>query len=267
MSDLTTAFWGMTINNYDETDLAMVQNGYPDHMRELVYTLEQGEEGTNHIQAYLKLKRQQRLSFVKKLFPRGHFKALCSAEYQQNTKVYAQKLDATARSPAVHKFQDPIHTIEGLVRKVILNMIEEYPDVVELDEARRRVERDMVIDDYTMAKIFVSATYKQMWKQFGHNMYQCLFHQRESQLLQDELARRKSLEDTHTQTHTDEKFSVAGGIGDAREEKQVRFEEEVLSTESEEDDEGDDYGSGSETEASDSSSDSECSEYSTESED
>ena len=40
MSDITTAFWGMTINNYDETDLALVQQGYPDYIRQIVYTLE-----------------------------------------------------------------------------------------------------------------------------------------------------------------------------------------------------------------------------------
>jgi len=212
MADLMTAFWGMTINNYDETDLAMVQNGYPDHMRELVYTLEEGAEGTPHIQAYLKLKRQQRLSFVKRLFPRGHFKALTSATYIENTKRYAQKLDGTARSAAVHQFQDPIHTIEGLVRLVINKMIEDCPDVEDLEDARKFVERWMVRDDYTMAKIFVSATYKQMWKQFGHDMYPAIFHQREAKLLQEELQRRVSFEDTHTHTHTDEKFSRVGGI-------------------------------------------------------
>lgn len=265
MSDITTAFWGMTINNYDETDLALVQNGYPDHMRELVYTLEEGKEGTPHIQAYLKLKRQQRLSFVKRLFPRGHFKALTNATYVENTKRYAQKLDSTARSAAVHKFNDPIHTIEGLVRLVINKMMDDCPDVEDLDDARKFVERWMVRDDYTMAKIFVSATYKQMWKQFGHDMYQAIFHQRQCKLLEEELSRRKSLEDTHTHTHDDEKFSRGGGItsdGESQAPSQVSG-----GSEEEEDDEDYDDGSGSETEASDESDDSGRSESDAESED
>lgn len=264
MSDITTAFWGMTINNYDETDLALVQNGYPDHMRELVYTLEEGKEGTPHIQAYLKLKRQQRLSFVKRLFPRGHFKALTNATYVENTKRYAQKLDSTARSAAVHKFNDPIHTIEGLVRLVINKMMDDCPDVEDLEDARKFVERWMVRDDYTMAKIFVSATYKQMWKQFGHDMYQAIFHQRQSKLLEEELSRRKSLEDTHTHTHDDEKFSRGGGITSDAEGQEVI---EVSGDSEEEDDEDYDDGSGSETEASDESDDSGRSESDAESED
>ena len=44
MNGVTTAFWGMVINNYDETDMAMVHNGYPDYMRELIYTLEKGNQ-------------------------------------------------------------------------------------------------------------------------------------------------------------------------------------------------------------------------------
>jgi len=225
MAELITAFWGMTINNYDETDLAMVQNGYPDHMRELVHTLEEGAEGTPHIQAWLKLKRQQRLSFVKKLFPRGHFKALVSAEYLENTKRYAQKLDATARSPATHKFYDPVHTIEGLVRKVITKAIEEWPDVIELDEARTRVEADMVREDYSMAKIFVSATYKNMWKQFGHQMYECVFHEHERKLREEHEAFRVSFAHTHTHTHRENKFSHEDDITNGAEEQDCEDEE------------------------------------------
>lgn len=186
----TTAFWGFTINNYDDTDLALVQQGYPDYVRELVYTLEKGEEGTPHIQGWLKLQRQQRLSFVKKLFPRGHFKALMKAEYDLNTKRYAQKLDDTAVTGAVHKFNDPMNTIESLMKKVIVHMIENYEEEEELYKAQRWSESDMVKKDYKLAKIFVSATYKQMWKQFGSEMYECVCK-----------------EYIHTHTHTEEKSS------------------------------------------------------------
>jgi len=266
MAHLTTAFWGMTINNYDETDLAMVQNGYPDHMRELVYTLEEGEDGTPHVQGFLKLKRQQRLSFVKKLFPRGHFKALTSAEYIENTKRYAQKLDKTARSPAVHKFYDPIHTIEGLVRKVILKAIEDHSDVVDLDRSRALVERDLVIEDYSMAKIFVSATYKQMWKQFGHEMYESVFQAHQQRLADEEQKLRVSFADTHTHTHTDKLFSLAEDITDGSGQEGEDGPEDEDDDQGE-DDEGDFYSSGSEGETEDESDDSGGSECTTESED
>jgi len=190
MNGVTTAFWGLVINNYDETDLAMIQNGYPDHMRELVYTLEKGEQGTPHIQGYIKLQRQQRLSFVKKLFPRGNFKALTSDEYMRNAKAYAQKLDGTAQSPAIHTFNDPMNTIESVMKKVINHMINEYSDCEDLLLARKASESDMVRGDYKFAKIFVSTVYTAMWKKFGHEMYQCVF-----------------IQHTHTHTHKDELFS------------------------------------------------------------
>lgn len=191
---VTTAFWSMTINNYDETSLALVRNGYPDYCREIIHTLEEGKEGTPHIQAWIKLQRQQRMSFLKKLFPRGHFKPLTSAEYVQNTKVYAQKDDETTRSAHVHVFHDPTGTIESLMKQVMLNIYKDmeyelYSRSLLFDH-RSRVEKRMVEQDYKNAKIFVSATYRAMWKDFGEAMYSCVVAQH-----------------THTHTHMEEKFS------------------------------------------------------------
>ena len=67
MGDFNT-YWRMTINNYDDKDLALVRQGYPDDIRKLVYTLEVGKEGTPHIQAYIQMKRSVRFSHMKKLF-------------------------------------------------------------------------------------------------------------------------------------------------------------------------------------------------------
>lgn len=188
-SGITTAFWAMTINNYDDTDLAMVQNGYPDYMREIVHTLERGKDGTSHIQAYIKLQRQQRLSFVKKLFPRGHFTPLTSDVYILNTKKYAQKLDDTAMAAAVHKFNDPTHTLESVIKRMCIKIREdeqlmEQPD---LDVCKIYIEKQMVKEDYRYAKIFVSSTYSQMWKKFGYEMFENIIN-------------------THTHTHKDKIF-------------------------------------------------------------
>jgi len=195
MEGLTTAFWGMTINNYDETDMAMVHSGYPDYMREFVHTLEVGVDGTPHVQAWIKLQRQQRLSFVKKLFPRGHFKALTSDEYKHNTKGYAQKLDGTAASPAIHTFNDPMNTIESVMKKVMMNIVTQATYSEVSPKSRNDVERDMVVEDYKFAKIFVSSTYKQMWNQFGFEMLECV-----------------KREHTHTHTHTQNLISRVGSI-------------------------------------------------------
>jgi len=196
-------YWRMTINNYDATDLALVRQGYPDDIRKLVYTLEEGETGTPHIQAYIQMKRSVRLSHMKKLFPRGNFGTMDSAEWRLNQHNYAQKLDGTATSPATILNSDPLHTVEGTVRRVIMKMMADYEDVEDIGVARRYTERDLVLEDYTMAKVFVSATYKAMWKDFGNDMYECLFRKRE----QERQEQRVDIPSTHTHTHADEKFS------------------------------------------------------------
>lgn len=219
--------WDMTINNYDATDVALVQQGYPDHIRQLVYSFEIGEKcGTPHIQAYIKLKRQERLSYVKKLFPRGSFKMITSDYYVLNAQRYAQKLDKTANGKATITNYEPIHTLESVIKRMVVKMIDdETLQDTDLDICKTIVEKQMVKEDYRYAKIFVSATYKQMWKQFGHEMYENIFH-------------------THTtHTHAQEKISREGGITqDASEDRNSRTDAEDTEGGSEvQQEEGEDY--------------------------
>jgi len=173
---VTTAFWSMTINNPDETDLALVRNGYADYCRELIHTLEVGDNGTPHVQAWVKLQRQQRMSFMRKLFPRGHFKPLTSAEYVANTKMYAQKDDDTTAGAHVHVYHDPIQTIESVVKQVAEAMLELRDTPATLLQRRAMVESDMVRRDYKKAKMFVGATYKAMWNRYAHDILHCIAH-------------------------------------------------------------------------------------------
>jgi len=241
MGDFNT-YWRMTINNYDERDLALVRQGYPDDIRKLVYTLEEGENGTPHIQAYIHMKRSVRLSHMKKLFPGANFGSQTSAEWRLNQHNYAQKLDGTARSGAVIQNNDPLHTIEGTLRRVVESMIADHPDVDDLETARRYVERAMVVDDYTMAKVFVSSTYKTMWRDFGHEMYQCLFTKR-----LEGIERAPHDPNTHTHTHGDEKISVAEDITNAEDSDEGSCE---MEPEDGEDCEDYEDGEGEETERS-----------------
>jgi len=220
---ITTAFWSVTINNYDEKDLALIQNGYPDYCRELVWTLEEGQkEQTPHIQAWVKLQRQQRMSFLRKLFPGGHFKPLTSDEYIHNTKLYAQKKDETTQSASVHKFNDPLHTIESVMKRVIIEMEKdlsyEIYDNKLLPVYRQMTEKRMVEKDYKLAKIFVSSTYKAMWKHFGPAMYSCII-----------------AEHTHTHTHSDEKLSHQGSITSDGQDNEEYEEENSVGYEEDED--------------------------------
>lgn len=228
---VTTAFWSVTINNYDDKDLAIIRNGYPDYCREIVHTLEEGEQGTPHIQAWVKLQRQQRMSFMRKLFPGGHFKPLTSAEYVQNTKMYAQKQDETTQSAHVHVFHDPTGTVEALIPQVIHRMWDHsewmHSDST-VDGVRQQVEREMVTENYRLAKVFVSAVYKQMWKQFGESMLSAI-------------SRVSEKEHTHTHTHTDEKFSRRGSITNDAEEDGEEDTEDYSGSEEED---GEDYTEG-----------------------
>lgn len=209
----------MTINNYDATDLALVRQGYPDDIRKLVYTLEQGETGTPHIQAYIQMKRSVRLSHMKKLFPRGNFGTMDSAEWRLNQHNYAQKLDGTATSPATILNSDPLHTVEGTVKYVIREIYKDakyeeysYPLIIAL---RKYQEKRMVEQDYTYAKVFVSATYKAMWKDYGEAMYSCVVKQIQEVKQQEQELHIQIPVDTHAHTHEDEKISQPDGIKDA----------------------------------------------------
>lgn len=236
MSHGTHTHWWMVINNYDATDLALVQQGYPDHIRQLVYTLEKGEQnGTPHIQAYIKMKRDCRMSQLRKLFPNASkFGPCTTAEYTLNAQRYAQKLDGTAQSPATITNWDPLLTLEGVMKHVINKMIDDYgEDDSDLMVARRYVERELVVQDYKYAKVFVSATYKTMWKDFGHQMYECIFTQKQEAQAREAAELRAH---THTHTHTDGKKSGVGGITDA---DCGEEEEDECEGEGDEDTEGD----------------------------
>lgn len=271
MSDITTAFWGMTINNYDETDLALVRQGYPDYIRQIVYTLEKGEEtGTPHIQAYFKLNRQQRLSYVKKLFPRGSFRALTSEEHKLHMKTYAQKLDNTAESPAVimnNPFPDPVKELLEVIEDALqayapTNNPDDWRkiDIGQIERWTTLVENARVVDKPYLAKFYISATYIKVWRAFRVSLVAHVC----DKVWQERRPEKSG--HTHTHTHSDEKFSRGGGITNAEDRKEVRFEEGSEDDDWEDDEDHDDS-SGSETETGSESDDCGCSESSTQSED
>jgi hypothetical protein len=213
---ITTAFWSVTVNNYDDRDLAIFQNGYPDYCREIVYTLEEGKEGTPHIQAWVKLQRQQRMSFVKKLFPGGHFKPLTSDEYIHNTKLYAQKSDGTTVSSSVHKFNDPIPDPVMELRRLCENVIDYFmehkkrPDKWDAKEFLQWLvceEHKAVEEKPKLAKFYVSPMYRAIKKEYWRAICYNICHERENASKVDT--------HTHTHTHTDEKISHEEGITNA----------------------------------------------------
>jgi len=244
-------YWRMTINNYTQTDVALVRQGYPDDIRKLVYTFEEGEEGTPHIQAYIQMKRSVRMSHMKKLFPRANFATMDSAEWRLNQHNYAQKLDATAVTGAVIQNSDPLHTVEGTVRRVVEAIIDDYEDEEDMDTARQHVESAMVRQDYTMAKVFVSAVYKAMWKQFGAEMYISIRRKRNERIAEMRAEEELCVDiPTHTHTHAHgEIISHEGSITSDGEDNGGQEDEE--SVDDGQDDEGDQDSEGSEDEGFD----------------
>lgn len=231
-----TAFWGMVINNYTETHLALIRQGYPDHCRKIVYTLEKGESGTPHIQAYLRLFRQQRLSYVKKLFPGANFKALTSDEYILNAENYAQKLDGTAESPAHitnNAIPDPVNELLSVIRDVYSTYANDNTSATwskmsyrEVASYKSVIERLRVEERPSLAKFYVSGVYDKVWSTFGRSL-----------MVHVCAERNRAENDTHTHTHTQaEKLSRLGGITiDASSSSGSDVEDE--GTEGEEDDE------------------------------
>jgi len=194
MTTITTN-WSMVINNPTANDYALVTQGYPDYVRELVWTREIGEGGTEHIQAYVKLQRSQRQSFIKKLFPRGHFKPITKDEYDLNTKRYAQKDDKTTAGEHRQVYNEPIPAADTLLYRLVEEALKktgkwyeklweentsalDHPDKpespfnldkedwVRFTERLKEVEHATVRQQPRVEKILVSAQYKSIKKEW-----------------------------------------------------------------------------------------------------
>jgi len=176
--------WSMTINNPDENDWVLVRRTNGDFIREICHQLEAGEkEETPHIQAYLKLNKQQRLSYVKKLFPRGNFKAITNDEYKQRCLDYVQKQDDTRQEGlTIHTYNEGIPDVIAFLRKIVQDSVPNYdptkdynPDYADdwMDlyfrprELLREIddqERLAVVKRPSVAKLLVSPTYTRVKK-------------------------------------------------------------------------------------------------------
>lgn len=245
-----SAFWGMTINNYTETDLALLQHAYPDHIRRIVHTLERGEKtGTPHIQAYVRLFRQQRMSYMRKLFPSAtDFKCLNSEEWVLNAERYAQKQDSTAESPSVitnNAIPDPVTELVSVMEEAFgredCNMHTwdrplcwRHVDMKYLLDWCERVQFDRVVARPHLAKFYVSPMYTKVRDQYGLALKKHICLRAEAENAPEQK--------THTHTHTQPRIIFSPGSinndGDSRSEGD---EEESGSSAEASDSEGEDY--------------------------
>jgi len=184
----TATYWAMTINNPDDNDYAIVRQGYPDYIRSIIHTTETGKDGTPHIQAWFKLQKQQRMSFVKKLFPRAHFTPLTQAEHELNTRRYVQKEDETTNGAHIQTHNEPLPDAVKLLEKycerycnhvtdemdkLTTNTIrqEEFwrKNIEDVHAVRRYIlqaEKDDVFLKPAIAKLLVSPMYSKIKKEY-----------------------------------------------------------------------------------------------------
>jgi len=128
--------YGFTLNNYTDQELTYIQQ-LPEFIRQCIWAKEKGENGTPHIQGYVALKTQQRVSFLLKHFlSRAHYTGLSTDEYRQNTKKYVQKLDDTADGGVVNTKQAEPIVFPALVPEMI---VKEMMVMAEDDEITRRL--------------------------------------------------------------------------------------------------------------------------------
>jgi len=196
MTTLATC-WSMTLNNPDENEMILIRNPNPEYIRQLIWTPEVGEEGTPHIQAYIKLMKQQRMSFIKKLYPRGHFKSITSDEYKHNCSHYAQKNDETTIGSHVITYNEQIPDVVQFLRKMLEESCgcdptnDNQPDTPDawLDHWYRpneilkkcgEAEKRAVAIRPSVAKLLVSPTYTRVKKlymrEIVENIVRALYH-------------------------------------------------------------------------------------------
>jgi len=165
----------MTINNPTEADGVLVRNPNEKYIRQLVWTPEVGEDGTPHVQAWLRLQRNQTMAFVKKLYPRAHLKPLTKEGYNENTHDYAQKDDETTAGHHVISMNDPLPGVDTILYRVLeeawTGSPHENKGLVQWPEAdmlttTRIVEDRLVSERAGLEKLFISGTYDKMKRRF-----------------------------------------------------------------------------------------------------
>lgn len=176
-------YFSLTINNPDENDLLIVRNPNEKYVRQCIWTLETGAEGTPHVQMYLRLFRNNSMSLVKKLYPRAHIKGCSRDEYAENSHRYAQKDDETTRGAHIITTSGTPQDITNLLIDVFRAVQHSYYPSYEpfhpfssilprtLRDYMDEQEQDMVLSKPYLAKMFVSPAYKSIFEKFGKTLW------------------------------------------------------------------------------------------------
>lgn len=231
-------YWSITLNNPDENDYLIMRNPNAKYIRELVWTREVGAEGTEHIQAWVRLQRNQSLAFVKKLYPRAHLKPTDKDVYNENSHQYAQKNDETTAGNHHITLNDPLPANDSLLYKVLdkgYDIMLEHDQQAQLWHSEGGVhnviqrirltrlytdvvEREMVVEKSGLEKIFISPVYEKMKQKYWKEILLRLKHNEDaigSYVPDQEWETRTQTTEVGTQTEgTDETGSTCSGSSD-----------------------------------------------------
>lgn len=229
MTTLAT-YWSMTINNPTEADGVLVRNPNEKYIRQLIWTPEVGEDGTPHVQAWLRLQRNQTMAFVKKLYPRAHLKPLTKEGYNENTHDYAQKDDETTAGHHVISMNDPLPGVDTILYRVLEEAYKESTignkGLIEWPETdmlitTRKVEDRLVSERAGLEKLFISGTYDKMKRRFYRQII---------------LRLNTTKQDADEHTAQEVTIGVLGGVDEDEDDSEA--EDEVSGEESDDDTEG-----------------------------
>lgn len=228
-------YWSMTWNNPDDRMMVMIRNPNQKYVRECVWTLEEGEETkTPHIQAWIRLQRNQTLTFMKKIYPGGHFKPCAKDEYSENTHQYAQKNDATTRGQHVITINDPLPSVESVYYRVCERILEHedwdsrtgvqpwgmyfarfganLPKGL-LDQIRAlvvEIQLDMVSKERGLEKIFTSFTFDKLQRFLPQTLFR-LWSDKQTNKQEDEKVSRPGITTTENAQGSEESDVEADG--------------------------------------------------------
>lgn len=194
MTTLAT-YWSMTINNPTETDMVLVRNPNDRYIRQLVWTPEVGEDGTSHVQAWIRLQRNQSMAHVKKLYPRAHLKPITKDDYNENSQQYAQKEDDTTAGHHTISLNDPLPGVDTILYRVLEQMYDRTSSsnkagVIPVNDMLKEsqiIEDEMVSERAGLEKLFISGTYDKMKRRFYKQIISRLLSKRQNDCVQEEV--------------------------------------------------------------------------------
>jgi len=193
MSAQLATYWSVTINNPTENDYVIVRQPHTNHIREIVWTPEVGEDGTPHIQAFVRLQRNATMGMMKKLYPRAHLKPAVKDDYILNAERYAQKNDATTVGAHTITLVDPIPAVDTLLYRVLSLTLDadgcgedgrwsKTPSAMNFNRMLRetkRIEDDLVTTEARLEKLFLSPSYDRMKRRFWEQIMTRMINKRQ----------------------------------------------------------------------------------------